>query len=422
MSTPSARPSFARALPAELGEINAVALVLWFVLTGCYGSRLGIDDDDADDDTTEQDDDSTADDDSVPVDDDTTEQADFRIEELDPDHGSTQGGFLVTISITGDLGTSDEDDVDVTFGGIEAEVVAVTDDSVIVTAPAFCLAAEIDVVLTAPTGDDGEEFEFEPWAEALDSAVFGAYRSEDRRNDPVTTSGLVELGFFEPNSSPPLGHLPPLETCTPNIVFPDYNRDYIQVGSSLQMSAGMPISVPWSSADEHYVNSNVSLSALPSSASFSITGAEDAGGCPLELDDVLRSPDPLTVLEPTFAAGGGECWYMTEQCSGVPPLGIVEWSPPSSSQPGDAVFLQFLNNDTGELEYLCHAQDDGSFILDGIDLLQMSQGWKTVQVSRYRRTESVDPASGATRHGIFVDTETGYVAVFLSDQACELCF
>jgi hypothetical protein len=404
--------------------LHSIAFVL-ALLPGCYGSRVGIGDDDGgqDDDASTSDDDTThEDDDTSTPDDDTTPAADLRLLEIDPDHGSTEGGYLVTLSYEGDLGTEDEDEVDVLFGEVPADVVAVTNDQVLVTAPEACLAEELDVRLEGPAGADEEEFLYEPWATGLDAAVFGAYRTEDRRNSPVLTSGLVELGFFEPNASPPLGHLPPLETCTPNIIPPDYNRDYVQVGNSLVLSAGMAVSVPWNGSEEHYVNGNVTLSALPPSSSFSITGATSPGGCPLELDDVLRSPDGLTVVQPTFAAGGGECWYMQDACTGVPPLGILEWSLPSSSQPGDAVFIQFTNNDTGALEYLCHVQDDGSFVLDQTDLLQMSQGWKTVLVNRYRRTSTVDPASGATRHGVFVDSEIGYIAVFLTDQECQLCF
>ena len=148
--------------------------VLPLVSSGCY-IRVGLDPSNDDDDSSPSDDDDTteADDDDVtdpPDDDDATDPPDdddatgtpFSIDEIDPNDGSTDGGYTAEIFYEGDLGGAEEDEIEVYFGTTLTEVLAVTDTKLLVTVPPGCVPGEIDVKVELPDGqDDDVEFEFE---------------------------------------------------------------------------------------------------------------------------------------------------------------------------------------------------------------------------------------------------------------------
>ncbi len=407
-------------------------LVFIALLAGCYGSNLGLnprdddddddsapdddddDDDDAtadDDDVTEDDDDATADDDdSTPTDDDDVTENSFEIKEIDPDEGSAEGGYNAEIFYTGDLSAVDEGDVIVRFGSTYTDVLAITAEKLLVEVPPGCSPGELDVEVIVPdVGEDDVEFTFETWADGLDGAIFGIYKSGSPAY-PGTDVGSVELGWFEPESSPPLTHLPPLGTCSYNVVSPDNNRNYFSVGSSVSVAASQTIPVTIS-PDTTYQAANLNPAVLPSSASYTIYGATDPDGCSMPHDSVVWAPPALTVITPLITSQElADCWWLD---GGV---GVVEWLGPYDVNA--QVFMTVTDPGSGA-SITCHGQDNGVFVVPNQYLLGLAPGeLHSIAVTRYRVTTSTLERSGATAYGVFAETETGLLFVMLSAQQC----
>ena len=402
-----------------------------FLLPGCYTSRWGltdddddssndddaandddaVDDDDVVDDDDAVDDDDVVNDDDVVDDDDSTPLEPFEIDEIDPDHGSAEGGYSAEIFYTGSLANTDEDELTVRFGTAYATVLALNDEKIVVDVPPGCEPGDVDVeVLTDGDGDDSVDFEYEAWAEGLDGAVFGVFKSESP-SLPGSESGNVELGWFEPDSSPPLTHLPPLGTCSFNIVSPTNNRNYYSVGSSVSIASSQTIGVTIS-PDTTYTAAGLSGAVLPNSASYTIYGAVDPDGCTLSHDAVIHAPPDLAVTVPLITSAKlADCWY---RAGGV---GEVQWMGPYDV---DArVFITVTDPDSGA-SITCHTQDNGIFAVQSTYLLGLvPYTLSTISVTRYRVHESVIERSGATAHGLFVDTQSGLLFVMETWSECN---
>ena len=398
-------------------------LLASLVASGCYGpagTSRGDDDDngDDDDDDTDDDDDDTTDDDDATDDDDTTDDDDvvepFEISEIDPDHALTSPPSdedQAEIFYKGSLDGVDEDEVEVHFGGQQAEVLAITSEKLLVEIPPGCEPGEVDVDVETPNGDDSVDFEYDPAGEGLDGAVFGVYRSEIPAY-PGNESGAVELGLFEPEDSPPLTHLPPLGNCSPNIVPPANTRDYYDVGASITITAGVPIVATLDPATTTYTASGVTASAVPNSSSYTVYNAIDPDGCSLPLEAVVSAPPAFTISSPLITSTElADCWFIDGG------YGVIEWAGPYDS--GDFVFVTLTNSeDASAPSITCHNQDIGSMVLNEADLIYLQPGLHQISVTRYRVTETDHPRDGSTMHGVFADTESGFVFVELFASSC----
>ncbi len=402
------------------------------LLAGCYGrvgldpNRRGDDDDDAasdDDDVSSDDDDASGDDDDAAGDDDdaagddddaagddddaTADDDDvadkFQIDDLDPDHGSTDGGFVVNIEYTGDAGTDDADDVDVHFGDAQAEVLAVTSDEIVVTAPPGCEYGEVELTVETPNGDDEADFEFDPAGEDLDGAIFGVYRNLVPA-DTSLNGGAVELGWFEPEDDPPLTHLPPLGTCSSNIVPPANNRTYYEVGPSVTITAGTPIVATLDPATDTYT-ANASVDAVPNNASYTIYSVTDPDGCSIPAEAVVSAPPAINLVQPDITSTKfADCWSMETG------YGPVEWTGPYDS--GDYVFVTLTNaENTSAPSMTCHGQDNGLVLFTQAELIQLEAALHTISITRYRVTETENQRDGSTMHGVFAETQTGFLFI-----------
>ena len=427
-----------KATTPRLVHIWLASLTVVIFLGGCYGSGVGLgggrgdtDDDDAtndDDDATNDDDDATNDDDDATNDDDDDDDDDgaapFSITSVTPNDGDTRGGDQVQIFFSGSLEETTDSELTVLFGSYIAQSPIIAGDRIIVDAPPGCEAGDVDVSIS--TVDDGSStllngYEYEHWADSDEvSAVVGVYYAEA----PLagTTSASAEAGFFEPDDSPPLTHLPPLGSCTPNLIPPDNNRNYFSMGSSVTMSGGGAFPLTFNSLDETYVNGNIPPAFAGPSTSFTISGATDPDGCTPNLSNVVQAPGPLFVTEPNplLDINNTPCWWMFDQSGSPNPVGgLVQWGAPSSSQQGQNVFINVVNSNSGT-GLLCHAQDNGSFIVSATDLLYLDAtgGAHTISVTRYLSLESDDERTGATRYGVFANTVTGLLWVAQLGPGC----
>ena len=398
-------------------------------LGGCYGSGVGLgggqgNQDDDDDDATADDDDATANDDDDDDDDDDDGADPFSITSVTPNDGDTQGGGQVQIFFSGSLKETTDSELTVLFGSYIAEGPIIAGDRIIVDAPPGCEEGDVDIAVS--TVNDGAStllngYEYEHWADNDEvSAVFGVYYSEA----PLagTTSASAEAGFFEPDDSPPLTHLPPLGTCTANLIPPDNNRNYFSMGSSVTMSGGGTFPLTYNSIEETYGNGNIPPAFAGPGTSFSVSGATDPDGCTPNLSNVVQAPDALFVNEPNplLDIANTACWWMFDQGGAPNPVGgLVQWTAPSSSQQGQNVFIQVVNSNSGA-GLLCHGQDNGSFIVSSTDLLYLdaSSGAHTISVTRYLSLESDDERTGATRYGVFAHTVTGLLWVAQLGPSC----
>ena len=355
-------------------------------------------------------------------DDDDDVAAGFHITDLDPDNGSSEGGYMVTIEFDGSI-TVDEDELAVAFGAASAEVLAITADSVVVMAPPGCAAGDVDVVVSSPyDGSDSEEFEYEAYGEGLVGAVYGVYRSMNFQSSRApAVEGNAEAGFFEPDGSIPLAHLPPLGTCSTNVTAPSGGRTYYSVGAALTVTGAAPFAMSWSAGDQGYTAASLGSAHLPAPATYSITGAVDPNGCALDLTGVVEAPAPFVVTAPLLDPEYADCWYMANVCSAVDSMAFVEWQPPYD--PRNRVIIQLVHSsDPSAPSLTCHAADDGSFVLQQQHLLPLTEGLYTVLVSRYRVTETELAPSGATAYGVHLDTRIASVFVYLTDQLCQYCY
>ena len=393
-------------------------LALLVVAPACYGP-VGLDprggDDDDDDDSGPEDDDDAVDDDDGVDDDDTVDDddgaTDFEIDEIDPDNGSTDGGYNAEIFYDGDLSDIDEDDVDVTFGEAEAEVLAVTDEKILVEVPPGCAHGEVEVTVELPDGtDDDVDFEYEAAGDGLDGAVFGVYRNEEPAW-PGTGFGQVELGFFEPTDSPPLTHLPPLGTCSYNIVPGNNPRDYYSVGNSVTISAGVPVQASLDGATTTYTAAT-NLNQVPHNASYSLLDFTDLDGCPLTFPAVVSSPAPLTLTVPDITSQKyADCWNILDG------YGVIEWAEPFVNN--DFVFVTLVNAEAADQPSVtCHYQDQGYVLLEEADMVALTPGLHTLMLTRYRVTETTHPRDGSTMHGVYADTRYGYIFIYPNAADC----
>jgi hypothetical protein len=406
-----------RSIPKWLVLLLMLVLAVPLVGAGCYG-RVGLDprddDDNADDDDSGDDDDNDDDDagdDDVQDDDDGS--GDFSIDEIDPDHGSTDGGYTAEIFYEGDsLSDLDEDEVEVRFDEAEAEVLAITDSKLLVTVPPGCVPGDVDVTVELPDGtDDDVDFEFEPAGEGLDGAVFGVYRSEVPAY-PGNESGAVEIGFFEPTASPPLGHLPPLGNCSYNIVPPVSDRDYYSVGPSVTISAGVPIVATLDPSSTTYTAGGTAASTVPNGASYSIYDVDDPDGCALTFPTVVSSPPSLQLTSPDITSQKfADCWFIADG------YGVVEWVGPYSSADYAFVTISHAEDPSGA-SLTCHVQDNGLVLLDEADMIGLTPGLHQLSVTRYRVTETEHPRDSSTAYGVFADTRSGFVFVMLWPEEC----
>jgi hypothetical protein len=301
------------------------------------------------------------------------------------------------------LGTDDEDDLVVRFGDTQAEILAVTNDKIVVTVPPGCEYGELDLTVEAPNGEDDADFEYDPAGEGLDGAVFGVYRYEIPA-DTTLNSGSVELGFFEPEDSPPLTHLPPLGSCSANIVPPNNNRSYYDVGPSLTLTAGVPITATLNPSTGTYAASTAA-NAVPNNASYTIYGAVDPDGCLLQTEAVVSAPPGLSLIQPDITSTKvADCWSIETG------YGPVEWNGPFDA--GDYVFITLANAEvTGAPTMTCHGQDNGLLLFTQAELIQLQTGLHTISVTRYRVTETENARDGSTMHGVFADTRTGFLFI-----------
>ena len=409
------------------------------LLGGCYGSGIGIggggrnNNDDDDDDDTSDDDDSGDDDDATTGDDDDSTAGDdddstttkpFSITSVTPNDGDTRGGLQTSIYFEGSLDNTDESELTVTFGSMVAENPIITDDRIVVDSPPGCEAGDVDV--SVATLEDGADtmingFEYETWADDDDlTAVFGVYYGEIPLSG--TASASVEAGFFEPDSSVPLNHLPPVGSCTPNLVTPDTNRSYFSVGSSVTMSGGGSFALTYNSIEGNYGNSAVPAQFAAPGTSFSIFSAVDPDGCAMDLQNVVQGPEALYVTQPppTADINTTDCWWMFDSGGSPNPVGgLVQWTPPSSAQVGQNVIIQVANAQTGA-SLTCHAQDNGAYVVSATDLLFLDAtgGQHTITVSRYLTLETDDLRTGATRFGVYLNSVSGLLWVSQVGPGC----
>jgi len=420
-------------------RLALLALVL-LVLGGCYGSGIGIggggrnnddDDDNGDDDddsSAGDDDDSTGDDDdddsTAGDDDDSTNPPEFSITQVTPNDGDTRGGLQTSIYFDGSLANTDESELTVMFGAMVAEDPIITNDRIVVDSPPGCAAGDVDVSVT--TVDDGADtmvngFEYELWADDDDlTSVIGVYYGET----PLLqqTSASVEAGFFEPDSSIPLNHLPPVGSCTPNLVTPDNNRAYFNVGSSVTMSGGGSFPLTYNSIEGTYGNASVPAQFAGPGTSFSVFSAMDPDGCAMDLQNVVQAPEALFVTQPSpyDDINTTDCWWMFDQFGTANPVGgLVQWQAPSSAQVGQNVIIQVANSTSGT-SLTCHAQDNGAFVVSSTNLLFLdaSTGGHTITVSRYLTLESDDTRTGATRFGLYLHSSSGLLWVSQVGPGC----
>ncbi len=424
----------AHASTLERPCIQLAALLALVLLGGCYGSGVGLgggrgnndDDDDSgddDDSTVTDDDDSTVTDDDD--DDDDDDGADpFRIVSVTPNDGDTRGGDQIQIFFDGSLANTVDSELTVMFGTYPAPGAIIAGDRIIVDVPPGCEAGDVDV--SVATVDDGTStllngYEYEHWADSDEvSAVIGVYYGQV----PLagTASASAEAGFFEPDDNPPLTHLPPLGSCTPNLVGPNNNRNYFSMGPSLTMSGGGSFPLTFNAIDETYANANIPAAFAGPSTSFSINGAADPDGCVPNLNNVVQAPGQLFVSEPNPMddLNTTRCWWMFDQFGTPNPVGgLVQWNAPTSSQPGQNVFINVVNSSSGT-GLLCHAQDNGSFIVSATDLLYLdaSTGAHTISVTRYLSLQTDDERTGATMYGVYANTVTGYLWVAQVGPGC----
>ena len=408
---------------------------------GCYGSGIGIggggrgnnngddDDDDAgddDDSSAGDDDDATAgdDDDSTAGDDDDTTDAPFSITSVSPNDGDTQGGLQTSIYFEGSLANTDESELTVLFGSMIAQNPIIAADRIVVDSPPGCAAGDVDVSVT--TTDDGADvlvngFEYETWADDDDlTAVIGVYYGET----PLlqSTSAAVEAGFFAPDSSIPLNHLPPVGSCSPNLVTPDTNRAYFSAGSSVTMSGGGSFPLTYNAIEGTYGNSAVPAQFAAPGTSFSVFSAVDPDGCAMDLQNIVQAPDALFVTQPSpyDDINTTDCWWMFDQFGTANPVGgLVQWTPPSSAQVGQNVIIQVTNAQSG-VSLTCHAQDNGAFVVTATNLLFLDAtgGQHTITVSRYLTLESDDTRTGATRFGLYLHSVSGLLWVSQQGPGC----
>ena len=387
-------------------------LALALVASACYGP-VGLSPRDDDDDDSGEDDDDAGDDDTG--DDDAGDDDDvadpFEIDEIDPNDGSTDGGYNAEIFYDGDLSALDEDDVEVRFGDDPAELLALTGDKILVEVPPGCAHGEVDVTVELSDGqEDDVEFEYEPAGDGLDGGVFGVYRSEVPAF-PGSETGAVEIGFFEPTTSPPLTHLPPLGTCSYNIVPGNNPRDYFSVGPSVTITAGVPIVATLDVSTTTYTAST-GPSSVPNSASYSIYDVEDPAGCDLSFHTVLSSPAPLTLSVPDITSQKfADCWWIIDG------YGVIEWNEPY--QNGDFVFVTLTNAEYADQPSVtCHYQDQGYVLLEEADMVALTPGLHTLMVTRYRVTETTNPRDASTMYGVFADTRSGFIFVYPNSYDC----
>ena len=385
------------------------------LLAGCYGSNLGLnprDDDDDDDDSGQpDDDDATADDDDATADDDDATANSFAIDEIDPEEGSAEGGYNAQIFFTGDLSGVAEDEVVVRFGSTYTDVQAIASDFLLVEVPPGCEPGDVDVEVTVPDlGGDDVEFTYEAWAEGLDGAVFGVFKSGSPAY-PGTESGSVELAWFEPNTSPPLTHLPPLGTCSYNVVPPSNTRTYYGVGSPISIAAtqAIPVTV---APNNTYTAASVPVSNLPSNASYTVYGATDPDGCPLSHPSVVWAPAALNVTNPLITSQEfASCWYLD---GGV---GEVQWAGPYDVNA--SVFFS-VTDSTGVQSITCHGQDNGVFVVPNQFILNLvPEDLHTIVITRLRVTETEMERSGATAYGVSADSQSGLLFVMWDYFGCN---
>jgi hypothetical protein len=405
--------------PLLLSLLSSLTLLL--ATSACYGP-VGLDprgdDDDDDDDSAPDDDDGADDDDAVDDDDDDDDDAGdddisdpFEIDEIDPNDGSTDGGYNAEIFYSGDLSAFEEDDIEVLFGEAEAEVLALTDDKILVEVPAGCSFGEVEVTVEiADDQDDEVDFEYEAAGVGLDGAVFGVFRSEVPAY-PGNETGAVELGFFEPTDSPPLTHLPPLGTCSYNIVPGNNPRDYYKVADSLSISAGVPINTNYDGSLGTY-SAAALPTAVPNNGTYTILDTVDQDSCELSFPGVVSSPAYLNITVPMISSTEfADCWFM------LGGYGVIEWDEPFSN--GDFVFVTLSNAEYADQPSVtCHYQDQGYVLLQEADMVALTPGLHTLGITRYRVTETTHPRNGSTMHGVYADSRNGFIFVYPNDYDC----
>ncbi len=412
--------------PRGLGPI----LLASTLLAGCYGftgfnngrggnnddDDAGDDDDAADDDDAEDDDDAADDDDAV---DDDDAAPDFRILDLDPDHGTAEGGFNVEVQYEGDLSGLGNDDVTASFGGTPASVLAITDDFVLVEVPPGCRTGDVDLEIDIGGGrSDAEEFEYETYADGLDTAIFTMSKTLNTSVQPLAEWVSVTAKFFEPADAPPGQGMPPLESCTSTLTIPPDTRNYFSVGPGIEFSNGaVQVATTYQPVTGWYEDSGLDGSYFPPNTSWSVNGAVDPNGCLLNLPTVVSAPDDPTLMQPNpFPAPDAlDCWTMASQIPGV-----VQWSAPVTAGPDDAVLIQIANVNTG-VYLVCHAADDGAFLVSPSDMLLLEQGLHLATVIRYRPVETTAEPSGATVHGTYSTDMSGLFAVQINPGTYTEC-
>jgi len=397
------------------------ALLLTLILGGCYRTGLGLD-------PREDDDDAAIDDDSVVIiddDDDTSDDddfsGDFQIIQLDPDHGSAEGGDEVEIVVDSDISGADPDDIIVRFGGELAEVLFRTEDSIHVTTPPSCslgnVTLDVDIV---GAGEDSDTYEYEAWAYGQDVAVLGMARTEvQSAGTPATAAAIAE--FFTPTTAPPLSNLPALGSCVlnPNVTAPP--RPNYSVGSAVSVSSGgTPFSLMLDPTTNSYSAASLSNLQTPNSATYGLSGGTDPDGCPVDISGIASAGDAMAVWDPPMTmpacASNGDywCYFLDPDPSGLNQNGItVGWVPGTDHVVLQMDWIDYYGIGGGlTASLVCHLQDTGGVTLGSNEMSGMPEGLYQFSVLRYRTTTQAHPRSGGTVYGTYMDGQVGYGWVF----------
>ena len=207
--------------------------------------------------------------------------------------------------------------------------------------------------------------------------------------------------------APPGQGLPPIESCTSTLTTPPDIRNYFNVGAGVNFQNGA-VSVPatYQAVTGWYSSTGLDGAQFLPNSSWSVLGAVDPIGCSMDLASIVSAPDDPTLIQPNPfpPANTVDCWTAASELPGV-----VQWSAPATVGPNDGVLIQ-ISEATSGAGLICHAADDGAFLVSFSDQLLMTQGLQYVSVIRYRPTEMVVEPSGATAHGTYSSDMTGLMA------------
>lgn len=340
-----------------------------------------------------------------------------RIERLDPDWGSPEGG--TSVDITGD---GFEGDVRVEIGGKPVDHTRLDDRTLLITTPPADFPVAVDVYVRSDLGEATLPGGFT----YADEEPPDTGTTPDDTGTGATATGLVggviEMSFFayacpecyglasqtsiyaaaqlhEPAQGSWLGWAPATGQCTLNPAPTLPTADSLDAGDWIYLDSGstsVGLRKQLDGRDVTYDSGELSSNDFLKSAQYRLTVPGGSDLPAFDLPNALQTPQGFDAISPEGMLNIGAQYAFTERISRSGER--VSWSPSGGN--GTVIVLVDVYRSDGAA-YLgniyCVAADNGAMTIPGGYLGQFNNGsLLSITVARNQESASVRPTDGAT--------------------------